>query len=483
LLQKKMKRPTRLRTQLLLSHLLVTLAGIALITLLTTPTLVNAPMNEAEHTLEDVGFLVSNQLEEPIKDYLQEGKAKDIDQLRAILAQFATRDQIELVIVTKRGEMITALDAVPNDHESPQTIEVRGAFNKQDIHDIRWSHGNEILYAGILIEHEDQVYGVLRLGKALAPVREAQGRVILLVIFVALGASATVSLVAWVIANNLTRPIAQLTLAAKRMAEGHLDQPVPTEGAEELAQLAQAFNEMAKQLNAILENQRAFVANASHELRTPLTSVKLRVEALRDGAAQDPDVGPKFLAEVESEVDRLSKMVNDLLDLSRIEADLESQERADVDLVQLAEEARDAFSVRAGRAAVSIEVDSLRRPITVKGNESQLRRLIDNLLDNAIKYTPRDGKVILQISEAGEEVKLIVQDTGVGIPAEELPKIFDRFYRGESPPLHAIPRESSGLGLSIAHSIARAHGGEIVAESARGKGTAISVVFKKTFER
>jgi signal transduction histidine kinase len=478
-----MKRPTRLRTQLLLSHLLVTLAGITLIIVLTPPTLVNAPFNEAEHTLEDVGFLVSNQLEDPLKEYLKEGEAKDKDQLRAILAQFATRDQIELVIVTKQGEVITALNVVPNEEDASQAIEVRGAFNKQDIHDIRISHGTEILYAGILIEHEDKIYGVLRLGKPMAPIREAQGRVILTLIGVALIASAAVSVIVWWTANNLTRPIAQLTLAAKRMAEGQLDQPVSTEGAEELAQLARAFNEMAKKLNAILENQRAFVANASHELRTPLTSVKLRIEALRDGAAQDPEVGPKFMAEVESEVDRLGKMVNDLLDLSRIEADLESHARAEVDLVQLAEEARDAFSVRAGRAAVSIAVESPPQPITVQGNESQLRRLIDNLLDNAIKYTPGGGKVLLKISEADGDVKLSVQDSGVGIPPEELPKIFDRFYRGESPPLHTIQRESSGLGLSIAHSIIRAHGGDIVAESQQGNGTTISVVFRKTFER
>jgi signal transduction histidine kinase len=477
-----MKHPTRLRTQLLLSHLLVTLAGITLIILLTAPTLVNAPLSQAEHSLEDIGFLVSNQLEDPLKEYLEKGREKDKDQLRTILAQFATRDQMELVIVTKRGEVITALNAPPND-DNPQTIEVRGAFNKQDIHDIRMSHGSETLYAGIPIEHEDHIYGVLRLGAAIAPIREAQGRVILILILVALSTGAAVSLIAWWIAKTLTRPIAQLTDAAKRMADGHLDQPVSTEGAEELAQLARAFNEMAKKLNAILENQRAFVANASHELRTPLTSVKLRIEALRDGAMQDPEVGSKFMAEIESEVDRLGKMVNDLLDLSRIEADLESHARADVDLVQLAQEARDAFSVRAGHAAVSVAVESPPPPITVKGNESQLRRLIDNLLDNAIKYTPGGGKVLLQISEADGDVKLSVQDSGVGIPPEELPKIFDRFYRGESPPLHAIQRESSGLGLSIAHSITRAHGGSIAAESQQGNGTMISVVFRKTFER
>ena len=477
-----MKHPTRLRTQLLLSHLLVTLAGITLIILLTAPTLVNAPLSQAEHSLEDIGFLVSNQLEDPLKEYLEKGREKDKDQLRTILAQFATRNQMELVIVTKRGEVITALNAPPND-DNPQTIEVRGAFNKQDIHDIRMSHGSETLYAGIPIEHEDHIYGVLRLGAAIAPIREAQGRVILILILVALSTGAAVSLIAWWIAKTLTRPIAQLTDAAKRMADGHLDQPVSTEGAEELAQLARAFNEMAKKLNAILENQRAFVANASHELRTPLTSVKLRIEALRDGAMQDPEVGSKFMAEIESEVDRLGKMVNDLLDLSRIEADLESQARADVDLVQLAQEARDAFSVRAGHAAVSVAVESPPPPITVKGNESQLRRLIDNLLDNAIKYTPAGGKVLLQISEADGDVKLSVQDSGVGIPPEELPKIFDRFYRGESPPLHAIQRESSGLGLSIAHSITRAHGGSIAAESQQGNGTMISVVFRKTFER
>ena len=265
--------------------------------------------------------------------------------------------------------------------------------------------------------------------------------------------------------------------AAGRLAEGRLDYPVPSGGsADEIRRLEQAFNEMAQRLQTTLDDQRMFVANASHELRTPLTSLKLRAEALRAGAYRDPEAGPKFMAEIESEIDRLTKMVNDLLDISRIESGLEAAAAEPVDLAQLAGEARDAFSARAERAGVNLIIEVEEPPPPAAGNESHLRRLLDNLLDNAIRHTPTGGQVAIRVRMTTDNrplsVTLTVSDTGAGIAPEDLPHVFERFYRGTASARHG----GSGLGLSIVQSIARAYGGAVSAESELGRGTAIRVV-------
>ncbi|MEK7278613.1 MAG: HAMP domain-containing sensor histidine kinase [Chloroflexota bacterium] len=491
-----MKWPRTLRGQLLASHVFVTLVGVALVAVFAGRTLTLSRIAEAEHSLEDVGFLVSNELEEPVKEY-DEGETQAAADITAILARHARLGSPDLIVILPDGQIITAAGVTEPPGDLREEIEVRGALAGEDLHDIRRdSTGREMLYGAVPIEHESQVYGVLQLATPMAPVREQIARTLVVLIGVVLGVTALVGGVAWWLAESLARPIAHLTEAAGRMAEGRLDYPVPSSGnADEIRRLEQAFNEMARRLQALLDDQRMFVANASHELRTPLTSLKLRAEALRAGAYQDPEAGPKFMAEIESEIDRLTKMVNDLLDLSRIESGLDAAAAAPVELAQLAGEARDAFSVRAERAGVNLIVAVEGTPPPAAGNESHLRRLLDNLLDNAIRHTPSGGQVTIRVEAADDRrpttddsasaarrpssivhrppsVTLTVSDTGSGIAPEYLPHVFERFYRGAASARHG----GSGLGLSIVQSIARAYGGAVSAESELGRGTAIRVV-------
>lgn len=505
-----MKWPRTLRGQLLVSHLFITLIGVALVAIFAARTLTLARIGEAEHSLEDVGFLVSNELEEPLKEY-DEGKTKAEAGISAILMRHAQRGYSDLVVITTTGQAFTASGIIKLSGDLRGETEVRGAFAGEDLHDIRRdSTGREMLYGAVPIEHESHVYGVLQLATPMAPVREQIARTLVVLIGVVLGVAALVGGVAWWLAESLARPIAHLTEAAGRMAEGRLDYPVPSGGsADEIRRLEQAFNEMTRRLQALLDDQRMFVANASHELRTPLTSLKLRAEALRAGAYQDPEAGPKFIAEIESEIDRLTKMVNDLLDLSRIESGLEAAGAEPVDLAQLAGEARDAFSVRAERTSVKLIVAVEGTPPPIAGNESHMRRLLDNLLDNAIRHTPSGGQVTIRVEMADDRrptsderrpttddrrptaddpssltrrpssivhrppsVTLTVSDTGAGIAPEYLPHVFERFYRGAA----SARGGGSGLGLSIVQSIARAYGGAVSAESELGRGTAIRVV-------
>jgi signal transduction histidine kinase len=469
--------PRSLRMRLLLSHLVVMLAGVGLVAGFAGSVLADARLAQAEHGLEDAGFILSNDLEEPLGEFM-DGEAGREAVLAYLAGYPATRGDLELAVITVDGRVLTADPGAAR--AARGTPEVEAAFRGGDVTDIRRdASGREMIYTAVPIVHEDEIFGVLRLGAPMAPVREAIARTLLalggVVLLVALLAGA----LAWWLAEGLVRPLRRLTLAAGHVAEGRWDRPVPAGSVVELASLAVAFNEMARRLRNTLANQRAFVANASHELRTPLTSVKLRVEALRDWAGQDPEVAPQFLAEIEGEVDRLARLADDLLDLSRVEANHGQHAREPVDLALLAEEARASFSVRAGRAGVALSVERDDGPLEAAGDEEQLRRLLTNLVDNAIKFTPAGGRVTLRLARtklgAAPAVKLEVADTGLGIAPEHLPHVFERFYRGE-PQRAAGQRRGSGLGLSLAGSIVAAHGGTITAESAPDQGTTMRVV-------
>ena len=247
----------------------------------------------------------------------------------------------------------------------------------------------------------------------------------------------------------------------------------------ELQEIRNSINILLDRTDQRVDELQQFVANASHELRTPLTTIKLRVEALRDGAIQDPSVSGKFLQEIESEVDSLSKMVSDLLDLSHIESRMEEDATTQVDLSDITQEICAAFEMRAKQAEISIMrniEDNLPKMI---GTEDQLRRLLYNLIDNAIKYNHPGGQVTVSLKTEPDTKRLIltVADTGFGIPANLLPHVFERFYRAEATrPRYGFTR-GSGLGLAIVKAIADRHKADIQVESEAGKGTRMILIF------
>jgi signal transduction histidine kinase len=295
----------------------------------------------------------------------------------------------------------------------------------------------------------------------------------ILLLLVALLIASAGSMVGWALANTLADPLDALTRAAGELSKGELDVRVKPAGAAELRRLAETFNTMAARLQSYTEELRAFVANASHELRTPLTVVKLRTEALRDGALEDPKVATQFVADIDNEVDRLVRMVNDLLDLSRIEAGLVSGQRQPINLGLIASDVHETFSIRAGREDVHLDLDVEPDLPLVLGNEDQLRRVLDNLIENAIKYTQSGDKIELTLrgGSNGQTVRILVKDNGPGIAPDNLPHIFERFYRVESTRPRTLQPRGSGLGLAIAKSLIESHGGKIGASSQLGKGS------------
>jgi signal transduction histidine kinase len=216
--------------------------------------------------------------------------------------------------------------------------------------------------------------------------------------------------------------------------------------------------------------RRDFVANASHELKTPAASIQAAAETIRMAAVEDPSVIPRFASQLEREAARLSRIVSDLLDLSRLESGSQLEETVALDAIVRDEGER--FQDPAAEAGVGLSIDAAAVP-RVRGSARDLALLVRNLVDNAIRYTGPGGKVHVELTNANGEVVLAIADTGLGIPHRDLPRVFERFYRVD----RARSRETggTGLGLSIVKHVAENHGGRIDVTSDLGRGTRFEV--------
>ena len=229
---------------------------------------------------------------------------------------------------------------------------------------------------------------------------------------------------------------------------------------------------MSERLEQLDKSRNQFVSNASHEFKTPLSTMKILIETLMYQDPVDPVMTKDFLGDVNKEIDRLNRIVSDLLTLVNIDSGAMKLNLVEVDLSALLQEQVKRLSPLARENGIELEC-SARDSLFVTGDQLKLQQVIYNVIDNAIKYTPRGGEVHCALSRSGRMAVIRIADTGVGIPAEDLPHIFDRFYRVDK----ARSRETgaTGLGLSIVKQILLSHGGTIVPESTLGKGTTFTI--------
>jgi len=275
----------------------------------------------------------------------------------------------------------------------------------------------------------------------------------------------------WAIAGGALRPIARMTSTASTIAHSRdLSHRIATPRHHgELGRLATTFNDMLTSLETAYQAQQRFVADASHELRAPLTAIQGNLELIRRHPEMSPTDRDEALAEAEREAVRLTRLVADLLALARADAGVALRHQTvDLDAVAL-----DAFR-SAGQLAHDQELalDTL-EPVQVIGDADRLKQLLLILLDNALKYTPSGGHVTIGLRQCVGGSEITVQDTGVGIAAEDLPRVFERFYRAD--PARSRDAGGTGLGLPIARWIVEQHRGSIHIASVPGKGTTVTV--------
>jgi signal transduction histidine kinase len=288
-----------------------------------------------------------------------------------------------------------------------------------------------------------------------------------LVVFLALSGAAVAFGAGWLLARSALRPVTVMTETAGAIAHSRrLDRrvPAPARG-DELGQLAGTFNEMLDSLEGAYRAQQRFVADASHELRAPLTAIQGNLELLERQTNMPPEEQREAVSEARQEAHRLARLVADLLALARADAGVPvRREAVELDRV-LIESVADAQHLTRGH---KLKVGHL-EPTVVHGDPDRLKQLVLILLDNAIKYTPANGSVEASLRKNGQSVDITIRDTGIGIPKEDLPRVFDRFYRAD--PARTRDPGGTGLGLSIARWIAEQHGGAITLTSRQGRGT------------
>lgn len=271
-----------------------------------------------------------------------------------------------------------------------------------------------------------------------------------------------------VTSRRLVAPLRRLTSAVARLGSGDRSSRVgPIRAAGEIRQLAETFDAMAADLQSEDRLRRALVADVAHELRTPVAILRAELEAVSVGIRR---FDPATVESLTEEVDRLSRLVEDLGVLAAAEAASLGLERTRVDVSVVAARAADRLASRVREADVRLERQL--SPADVLGDPGRLEQVVINLLSNAVKFSPRKATVELAVSRRDGEVRLAVSDEGPGIPAEEQPRVFERFYRGQG----AAGTPGSGVGLAVVAAIVSAHGGRVALESAPGRGTTFEVV-------
>jgi signal transduction histidine kinase len=279
------------------------------------------------------------------------------------------------------------------------------------------------------------------------------------------------------LSSTITERIHLLKEAAERLAQGDLKTRVPVDGRDEVASLALTFNRMAQQLQTADDKQRELeslrrdlIAWVSHDLQTPLTSIRAILEALSDGVVEDPETVNRYLITAQRDVRSLSSLIDDLFQMAQLDAGGFPLNAAPASLGDLVSDTLESFTELAKQGGVTLEgnVDSGVDPVQM--DTQAIGRVLNNLIGNALRHTPPQGRVSLWVRRTDGGVEVTVSDTGEGIRAEDLPRIFERFYRGDAS-RSRNRGTGAGLGLAIARGIVRAHGGDIEVESRAGRGT------------
>jgi signal transduction histidine kinase len=290
------------------------------------------------------------------------------------------------------------------------------------------------------------------------------------------------AILAVVVARSIAGPIQHVAAAANAITAGDARRTAPIEGPLEVRELAARFNVMAARAHASQQSQRDFLANVSHELKTPLTSIRGFAQAIADGAAGDAESIRRSASIIQEEAERMQRMVDELLDLARIETGQLAMRRAPLPLRDVLRGCVERQMLRAQKAGVSLSIDAPDDLPAIQGDGDRLAQVFTNLLDNALKHTPGSGRVSISarvmtgssVARRGKPwpgaIEVSVTDTGPGLPPEHLSRIFERFYQVDKSRARSASGGSLGLGLAIAKEIVTAHGGSIHAESMTGLG-------------
>jgi signal transduction histidine kinase len=343
------------------------------------------------------------------------------------------------------------------------------------------------LYVAYPVRTAGDTAGVIRVGVPLTELYSRLHKDMIFFLELIAATAVVTTLISLWLARVFTRPIREMsTLATNIARSGDISEFVPVKEADEIGELARSFNQMIGRLREQERLRQEFIANASHELKTPTMAISSVVEALQAGAAEEPQLRRQFLASLERLAERQSNLIQDLLDVTRLDALADANWQEQVKIEELISDVLEEIKPQADKKGIHIasnlkeEGREADRQM-IHGNGNQLHRALVNLLTNAVNYTPAQGDVnVLYRVVDSKEVEIRISDTGPGIDPEDLPRIFDRFYRGDKARTRTSNGEKTaggtGLGLAITREIISLHHGTVNVESELGKGSTFTVL-------
>ncbi len=345
--------------------------------------------------------------------------------------------------------------ALPSDQPIFRTLTFSGHHHKIRMLMVPLSDGN-VLVVGKSRRDTDTI---------MERYRETVGTATLVMIFFGV-------LLGWSLSRRAMAGVQRVTTTATQIRQGDLSRRVPlrNEGIE-IDNLARAFNEMLDSIEAVVQELREVTDNIAHDLRSPVTRMRGIAETTLTG---NPDLRDfqEMAATMVEESDRLIEMINTMLEITKTSSGVADLTTTEIEMNRLVMDAAEIFMPLAEEKGVVLKTGIPDSPVTVRGDRPRLQRVLSNLLDNAIKYTPQGGGVEISLDTNGREVRVKVADTGIGIAPQKVEKVFERFYRGDE----SRSTPGSGLGLSLAQAIVNAHGGRIEVESRVGEGSTFTVV-------
>jgi signal transduction histidine kinase len=402
---------------------------------------------------------------ESVADWLEQD---NLTRVAVIVARYGAQEDVTVRVFSPAGVLLASSEPddpagrVPVAQVPGVTAALAGRRAQGD------SHGGvdsgERHYQAVPVSRQGRLLGAMRMSRKLDRFEAQMRRATLTVAGLLLAVFAAATLASLQLAYQLAEPIRKMRDFALALARGRFGLRLDIRRRDELGQLASALEHMGEQLAALERERRAFLASASHELRTPVSNVKVTLEALESGAAEDAQLRDRFLRTAVDETNRMAGLIQDLLDLGRLEAGVSPLDRQATDVRHLMERLARTFEPRLRDAGLELAVEAVDAPVSV--DTERLLQALFNLLDNAIKFAPAGSTIAVRTFVAGKVVNISIADEGPGIAAADLPRVFDQFFSADP----ARQRGGTGLGLAIAKKIIDGHGGTLTVSSEPGKG-------------
>ncbi|MBP6747472.1 HAMP domain-containing protein [bacterium] len=470
-----------LANQLLITYLLVITIALAAVSFWALVAIRKESLTDLQNTLEveavNLGLEIDNDLE------LDSPKARK--RIQSAVDRRATRLGVAIVVVDKDGRLLAdssepgPVENLSKEQEINEALAgVISKTTRSDPESLKnW------MYVACPVRSSGTTTGVIRVGVPLTEIERRLKKDLFVFLEIILATGVVTVLISLWLARRVNRPVREMSALAKQISiSGDFSAFLPVRRRDEIGELCLSFNQMIGRLREQERVRQEFISNASHELKTPTMAIGSVVEALQAGAAEDPKLRVQFLGSLERLVERQTNLIQDLLDISKLDSGSETNWQSEVNISQVISDAVDQIRPQADKKELAIStqitLESGGQDLVLVGNANQLQRALLNILTNAVKYTPASGFININVrSLGGERLEIRIQDSGGGIDAADLPRIFERFYRADK----SRTRESgnpggTGLGLAIVREIVARHHGTVEVESTVGKGSTFVIL-------